>query len=224
MVCTSIASQDLFYLLQKFVPASRFHHHKFNQRRPLPSREFIPPSCWISWNSAVHFHCSVCTSHKKYLGLWHWHWRRCCHHWSCIYLRCFHPMCFRPLYNCSFKLQFLPGFQLLIWEGDHAHVCFCGTCLFIYSFHAAPYQPFKNRVDQPFHLPILWLYPCFHNSVQILWRFSSSQKIGPRLLGSMTTIGPCVVVFPRPAQCQVKTFPYGLDQRRIWTSSLSHLP
>ena len=162
----------LFYLLTivlNLLPG--FNSTKSNQHRSLHSCEFLPPSCWISCNSAVHFHFHVCILHKKAFGLWHYHWCRRCNCWSCIYLRCCHPLCFRPLSNCSFKLQFLPGLQLLRWEGDHAHVCFCGTCFFISSLHTSPYQPSKNRVDKPFYLLILWFYPCFQNSMQLPWRF-----------------------------------------------------
>ena len=70
-----------------------------------------------------------------------------------IFLGYCHPMCFRPIFNCFFKLQFLPVLQLFIWDGEHTHVCFCSTCFFILSFHAAPYQPFKNRVDKIFTPP-----------------------------------------------------------------------
>ena len=42
-----------------------FNSTKSNQRRPLPSREFLHPSSWISYNSAVHFNCCICTSHKN---------------------------------------------------------------------------------------------------------------------------------------------------------------
>ena len=44
-----------------------FNSTKFNQRHPLPSCKLLPYSCWISCNSAVHFHCRVCTPHKKLL-------------------------------------------------------------------------------------------------------------------------------------------------------------
>ena len=50
-------------------------------------------------------------------------------------------------------------------------VCFCGACVFISSLQAAPYQLFKNMVGKPSHLPVLWIYPCFHNSAQLWWRF-----------------------------------------------------
>ena len=120
--------------------------------------------------------------------MWHWQWSRSCHRRSCIYLKWYHPLCFRPLSNCYFKLQVLPGFQLFIWEGCHGHICFCGACVFISSLHAAPCQIFKNRADKPFHLSVLWLYPWFHNSVQLPWLFLLTTKIGPRIDGSMTTI------------------------------------
>ena len=163
---------SLLGLLPKFLNLlSGFNSKKSNQRRPLPSCKFIPPSCWISCNNSVHFHCRVCTSHKKAFGLWHWHWRRRRHRWSRIYLRCRHPLCFRPIENCSFKPQFLPGLQLLRWEGDHAHVCFCGICFFISSLHSSPYHPFNNMADKPFHIPVLWLHPRFHNYVQLPWYF-----------------------------------------------------
>ena len=116
MVRTSVASWAFpicFQIVLNLLPV--FNTKKSNQRRPLPSREFIPPSCWISCNRAVQFHCSVCTLHKKLFGLWHLHWRRCRHRLSWIYLRCFHSLCFWPLSNVSFKPQFLPGFQLLRW-------------------------------------------------------------------------------------------------------------
>ena len=44
---------------------SGFNTTKSNQSRPLPSCEFHKASCLISCNSAVHFHCSVCTLHKN---------------------------------------------------------------------------------------------------------------------------------------------------------------
>ena len=100
----------LFYLLPNFLNLLwGFNTTKSNQRHPLPRCEFIPPSCWIYCNSTVHFHCSVCTSHKKAFGLWQRQWRHCCHQQSYIYLGCCHPLCFWPLSNCSFNPQFLPG-------------------------------------------------------------------------------------------------------------------
>ena len=146
-----------------------FNPTKSNQQWPLPWHEFLLPSSWISFNSAVYFHCRVCTLHKKYFGLGYCHWRCRFHHWSHIYLRECHTMCFQSLANFLFEPQFLTDLQLLRWEGDHAHVCFWGTCFFIYSLHTAPYHPFNNRLDKKFNLPVLWLYPCFHNSVQLQW-------------------------------------------------------
>ena len=169
--CTPPLHHEPFWFYSKFLNLLPGFNKKNNQRRPLTSREFLPPSWWISCNSAVHFHCRVCTSQKKYFGLWHWHWRRLCHCWSRIYLRCCHSLWLWQLANCPFKPQFLPGLQLLRWEGDHAHVCFCGTCFFIYSLHRSPYQPFKNRADKPFHLPVLWIYPCFDNYLRLPWHF-----------------------------------------------------
>ena len=57
---------SLFGLLPVFLNLlPDFNSTKSNQRRPLPSCEFLSPSCWISCNSVVNFNCRVCTSYKK---------------------------------------------------------------------------------------------------------------------------------------------------------------
>ena len=97
--CGTLLHHEPFRFVSNFVLnlLPGFNISKFNHRRPLPSRQFLLPSCWISCNSAVNFDCSVCTLYKKAFGLWHWKWRLCCHRRSWIYLRCCHPLCFRLL-------------------------------------------------------------------------------------------------------------------------------
>ena len=85
------------------LPPNVLNTQKPNQHRPLLRCEFIPPSCWISCNNAVHFHLPVFTLHKKTFVLWHGHWHWRCHLWSHIYLRCCHPLCFRPPVNFPVK-------------------------------------------------------------------------------------------------------------------------
>ena len=172
MVRTSVASRAFLICFQLFWTFFLV----LTPQNPISSAHFL----------TVNFFCSVAESptillcifiaffapcKKKQFGLWHWQWRRCCHHWYWIYLRCCHPLCFRPLSNFSFKLQFLTGVQLLRWEGYHAHVCFCGPCVFIYYLRAYPYQPFKNRADKPFQLSVLWFYLWFHIYVKLPWLF-----------------------------------------------------
>ena len=84
-LCCITSPFDLLLIFFNLLPV--FNSTKSNQRRPLPSCEFLPPSCWISCNIAAHFHCRHFTSHKK-KSLWHWYWLRRCHCWSRIYLKC----------------------------------------------------------------------------------------------------------------------------------------
>ena len=61
--------------------------------------------------------------------------------------------------------------------------------------------------------------PCNNDDV-----LPSSHKIGPRIVGSMKTIGTYVVVLSLSfTVSSLKTFPYGWDWNRRWTYILSHL-
>ena len=100
--------------------------------------------------------------------------------------------------------SFCLAFQFLRWEGYHDHVCLCNSWVFIYSIHVSLYQPFNNRVDKLSHLPVIWVYPYFNNSVQLPWCFSPTQKIGPRIDGSMIKILTCVGFFSM--SCIVSSF------------------
>ena len=177
MVYTSIVSRAFsicFPIFLNLLPG--FNTTKSNQRRPLPSREFLPPSFWIYCNSAVRFNWSVLHLALKSfrpvtLTLAPLLPPLILHH-----MMFWHTLCYRPLSNCSFKPHFLPGHQLLRWEGDHTHVCFCGTCFSTSSPLADPYHSFKNRADKLLHFPVFWIYPCFHNSLQLPWHFFFNTK------------------------------------------------
>ena len=77
---------------------------------------------------------------------------------------------------------------------------------FFISFpHTDPYQPFKNRVYKPFTSLSFASTHAFTIMCKSHDIFSSSQKIGPRIAGSMITVDTYAVVFP--LSCTVSLLP-----------------
>ena len=199
MVRTFVASWAFFICFQFLNLLPDFNSTKFNQRRPLPSCEFLPPSCWIFYNSAVHFHCIVCTSHKNISAcdtdneasaatsdpvfIWGS---------ATLYSSVHFPI---VLSSRSFCQDFN------FWDGRVTRVMSVSAALFssfisLTQLHISHSRMGRTSRFTSFSFGYNHDFTILCNSHDV---FFSPQKIGPRIEGRMTKIGTDVVVFLCPA-------------------------
>ena len=114
-------------LLNCLILIPGFNSRKSNQRYPLPSRELLLTSFWISCNTAGHFHGCIWYLHKKHFGLRHWHWCRWSHRWYRILWSAFNCCAYGHLPIVRSSRSFCQAFSF--WYGRVTAIMYVSEAL-----------------------------------------------------------------------------------------------